>query len=1444
MKVNLEKNHAPQSIAFKGYKPVKSDLGHNEFEFNYTFDDKQYDCYLELCAVEKDENGNYFNKRALKNLDTGKTSQKMICGPNRINLAESYNLNTDTPFAYHYRLTPKNNENHTLFYDTDAGDIMDLRKPGEDYAVYNLIVPQRSRGTKGGSAMLAVPDCYNAMYAYDKDGKIVPNVKYADAVTRTKHFSNKVGGSLAGITYDVKAGNLDQYSKIFLTPFATDDSLTPHSYWNKNCLQIAQSLGNIDNFAELQKELFVRDKNLVSDAALVNEGLEGIHLGHVLRWGKQSYAYNWFRMDLDQGPLGFGVLSKNKKFISHKVVNSPWIFSQDSSGQVSWKKAKVWNGKGEQGEKYNPKAPTYVQIFDTELTSGSEMSNNTPRIKTYSKSDTGNPYTKVTHDDTVICYSHEINPEVYLDNIKRFNDLNKTKPDGQYIPIGSVEAARVLTKLGNANYEGKFEGNKEDWDANVDVAKLNYSTSNYNSQFMKSNIEMDDREAYKNLNYENNYMVQDYAITSGQYWTKKTNQILNLYAAQALKNVSSNDVQSVMNLIHEKVKNRELPVSAGEISSDVIKNVLNGHYKLKGSNIQESFEDITIKNMMDMPLDSVEFGDNIAAVFASPYLTKRATHAEEIGKSRFDLARESNPHLKEEYKYAYNKMDALYRNEMNKFAQDILIRLEKKLPSDQKLSSETNATKYGKYVLPMIAPEIAKFALVKGLFPESEVKVKENGGIAYDYDKLKETSLQALDIYPTSPEDEALSIISRLRGRDIKHKGIPSISEQDRNTLVEALYKMIEGTNFTGFKLAEMIVDRTQGGLDWRIDAAKDIADKESLLNNQTTFETSWRQVIDFWKNFAEKVYAENPNSYIVAEVTDEKTLHSKGDGGNSKQFSNTNDIVKKFLRETGITSLANYSFFFTDIPGIFSKSYEKYEDRGIFQGTKVYELLKKNGADFLHSGPLDSLLYSYNFVDNHDKPRALHMMALDSKMFYANLNVNTKDKNLHEKEYLYSLKEKAYRVLNNKFFGPVNSEEIHNYNFMRKSTKAIAMGDALNTAFGKALNKLVENKRIDDNHRKYLYEAIAASISDLANGQYLGKAFQAEAFGTRPFDITIETVLNQAKEKHGLKIDKGLENTLKKTAFYTAVDPAISKLLGIMKFMAALPGIPTMFAGDDIGSTGYEELTRNIYLQNRSVIHHEWLENFDRNGLSDKQAEEQDYTMGFIKDHKVDFDHIMSLRKRPELHALNDGAPVLLQLQGAKLRQGDKVSELKLPAILRHSTDGVMAVSLFNTSGVTHDYDKYNDPASYPLELGGINLDYIGGEEVGLKAGLPAGTEFVNAANGNEKFVVKCEGNHYYLAHHDNSPIIIKDNTLNLYHVPEHVKPYFDRLNALKESIKAPERPYVNTFRMIKKAAADKTSFNGRRKQLYNPQYNFVSKPYSQVKKAETGSNLSLIAK
>ena len=85
-------------------------------------------------------------------------------------------------------------------------------------------------------------------------------------------------------------------------------------------------------------------------------------------------------------------------------------------------------------------------------------------------------------------------------------------------------------------------------------------------------------------------------------------------------------------------------------------------------------------------------------------------------------------------------------------------------------------------------------------------------------------------------------------------KGLSSISDSDKDVLISSITNTLKGTSLESFELADLIIDKTQAGLDWRIDATKDIADIEALRGKSQDFEKTWQEVIDFWKQFTQGV--------------------------------------------------------------------------------------------------------------------------------------------------------------------------------------------------------------------------------------------------------------------------------------------------------------------------------------------------------------------------------------------------------------------------------------------------------------------------------------------------------------------------------------------------------------------------------------------------------------
>ncbi|MBO6086787.1 hypothetical protein J6P92_00370 [bacterium] len=1410
MKVGLDLNRPKinNKPSFEGYKPAKNNYGDKVYEFNYVYDDENYDCYLELYRVKQDKNGNYIvtgEKDPYGNIKPLISNNALLEGSTkfgirlekgkatRINLAADYNIASDQPFAYHYVLRYKHDKNAAPIYKLDPGNkLIDAANSGRAHEVYNVVSGRASTVAKGGAMKLIVPDNYNVQWVYDDNNTIVKNPNIEKARKTNKNFANKIGGSLAGIEKDVEEGNLDNFTRIITTPLFADDSLSAHGYWNKNCYQMAQSLGNINNYASLQRKMFAKGMNLVSDGAYVNEGLEGVHFQHVLHWGKKSPYFNWFKISgLEDSPLSMGVFGKKTEHTTHRIVNSKYKF-EEKDGIIKIKDNK----------QYNPKKPTYIQIYDDRLVDAKSL-NDKELIRAYDKL----PESALdinNHNDTVVPYHFEINPETYKHNVELLNAYNKSQSsEAKKIKLYSGEGTRAVTQFEYFGLDGKHESGFETWDANPDIAKLSFVPSHYETQMLKNIEDTDKRIKMKKLLARKHNETQDYAVSSAKYWTKKTNEILTLNIAQHLKGIHGKNAEEINKEI-EKLSNGKVLPRDLDVNKTIVKNVLRGRYHLLGTDTSNIYDNAILQGLMNTPLDSIEVGDDIVSVLASPYMSKRAIKEDQIGVSRYDMYVDGNQHVTREYANTYNDTDKLYKKEMSALAKEILDKINDSLPQDSKLHDASgNTTPYGKYVIPLLTAEIARFAVIKGVAPKTEFKYNSaNGEISYNYKEIKDTSLLGMGIIADSPEDEAQSLINKL-----KHN-IKKIDKKDKEALTKALTLSIKDTSWESFALADMIVGRTQAGLDWRIDATKDIADIESLRNGKTDFEYTWNQVIKFWTKFAKGVKEYHPDAYMAAEVTDEEDIYDKGKGWNSgSRYSNKKEINKKLLNETGMTTTANYTYLSSAINQIFGKLFdydgENSPDKGVVHGDTIYNQLV-GGGNFFGAEPLESLLYSYTFAGNHDKCRALEGYAVDMDMVYVDLT------DFNKADY----RRRAYKILNAVPYGKEPTESaVKQYDFTRTSNLAIAKCESIASGMGKAINEIgVSQERVE-----YLYGMMLVSLSNLSKGIHKDKIFEADGFGTKDFDTALDIVLDEMyymeKDYPNKKITADERKKLKDKSFEFILDPAMSKYLGHIKFLAALTGNPTLYAGDELGSTGYETTTKNIYLQNRNIVRNDWAD--------PKSSTYKD----FIKRNKDYVDYQFNLRARKELKALNDGTPFMLDLQDAeysqpvyennffgKIKQENghnvyKHGKTKLSALLKQSPDGNMTISVFNTEGLNHKFDEYYRPAHIKMKSINLNSDRGGFDKLITIGGLKSGTRFINANNKDDVYYVD---NNNQLTGPDHKPVEFSDSVLVLYKDPN-------------------QNP--------------NPSFTGRRI-MYNPQYNIVSNPYVNKKEVVEGSKLQLISK
>ena len=239
------------------------------------------------------------------------------------------------------------------------------------------------------------------------------------------------------------------------------------------------------------------------------------------------------------------------------------------------------------------------------------------------------------------------------------------------------------------------------------------------------------------------------------------------------------------------------------------------------------------------------------------------------------------------------------------------------------------------------------------------------------------------------------------------------------------------------------------------------------------------------------------------------------------------------------------------------------------------------------HSQP-HTVMYSHVFYENHDKPRLLHALPLDMKLYLSGNLANCSDED---------------KKIATEITGRDDYEEIN--------SKAIAVAQVMKKEIDKEYANNPEVK-----------EKLLASLKDLANGVVKEgdePDFRtAEAFGVTPYEITIQMLFKRA----------GIDDKEKMLDFHKGM---LSKSMNIQQSLwqvvNALVGTPTLYNGAEFAQTGYETPSKNVYVGNRGEILH---------GLKNDSR----YSSYYNK-----MQAISSLYKDPQLRALREGYPISLNV-------------------------------------------------------------------------------------------------------------------------------------------------------------------------------------------------------
>ncbi len=318
--------------------------------------------------------------------------------------------------------------------------------------------------------------------------------------------------------------------------------------------------------------------------------------------------------------------------------------------------------------------------------------------------------------------------------------------------------------------------------------------------------------------------------------------------------------------------------------------------------------------------------------------------------------------------------------------------------------------------------------------------------------------------------------------------------------------------------------------------------------------------------------------------------------------------------------------------------------------------------------------------------------------------------------------------------------------------------------------------------------------------------ANKKNGYAARDFRDAIKLAIEQAEFKSGKKLSK--KDEIENAIYESVTEPALQKHGMILSYLNAMLGIPTLFIGDEYGLTGNEDKTKNKWRRNRGII--PFSKMWDSDNIIGK-------TMRKYESHTL---KAMWAKRHPELSAIKNGTMYEMDvISGDKTRDNYKArikeieiklndlaakglvnsplynmlseekqfinSELAKVAIMMQGADGEIAVSVFNSGGISHDnrvnyFEKLtketgidlNDPQKRKKFFEENNIDSVNFNNpyvpiqkrseidaimLGAGIALPIGTLFINAnGNDNLEYIVKQVKNGLGIVRKDGKKIVM----------------------------------------------------------------------------------------
>ncbi len=995
-----------------------------------------------------------------------------------------------------------------------------------------------------------------------------------DQTSQRDHF-NRYYGNEDGlrVLFD-KIDTKSAFRGILFKPFIGGDNISPHKYWTVDPYVLNDTFSSKQALRDTLMEALKRDMKVYADGAFVNQGLNGVQMMSNLRHGFNSPYWDWFNFSEEENGSPLPNLFKEDKmtFGVLPVAEDPDTGRTD----IDYSRFDIGVEKDAQG--------TYIRLKETQP----------EETRTQSK-----------YSDSVQPYRFPIDPKELADKeekLKKEKEL-KNQPKDEQTEINRKKA--MLDWKHFQLNQPAMDNSSIKWDGQIDVPKMN----------MK--------------NPEVRQYIQDAMV----YWSRYVTNTYVEEVAVALRQAKGKDWPSRVQALEGHILPK--PRMAFEkLGTSDIQNTLD-HLKAL-SKEEEHVDEISVAERMmetmkaEFPLSALELPAEFKATLSFSEVHRDVYHQRGGVKKLLGVLLTPVVKLSKKFNILTHWATKLKKYlDSDTLSAQLTTQLAKMFEKKGAFTKLQDARIRG-LMSEYLGQEIF-LQLFTGLHSPEYYQLKGIEKTPDDYEKGFSETVPAY--IRTADPVAASGLLSNFLKQQLK--------SLDVDALGQFLSNKLSRLDPESVAVAEAVLKKREFGLNWRIDAAKDIGDMDRVLNTEQSqrapvFKEEIAFAKNFWKEVSQRIHSIFPKVSIIAELTD--FLKYSGDGHQTKE-----NAYQAFFNDNTFTSSPNMDYLFSSLCRLvnFEPRPDENGDRTI-QPNAFYDYSVQKMTTEV---PWSAAMNYQNMTTSHDYSTTAHRLLLNPELFNMDLlrwhglvdDLNVAANELERKACFETQRQQLGinhlgKVLNDLLAMVQHeevraelSEEVQDYltnenkeklgnteptprelkiRFIQELFEAVSektlglsekqaeqLRDVLierisepseNRAMRAVLNNAVESVSEDPAVKTIFYRAMNQAIQE--KGQH---------FGYLPPNLALQDVVGiMAADSSSSSVQpfsKKFLAKLKTQLFDQLTGSFLEKYKRVVALQVALPGNPSIYLPDLLAQGG-GEYTKNMFLQNRNLIRHDWL--------------------------------------------------------------------------------------------------------------------------------------------------------------------------------------------------------------------------------------------------------------